>query len=86
MTVPAESTPALIERMIRIETKLDVFNTSGQDHEARIRALEQDNIPGGHGDHESRIRRLERSVWLAAGAAAAGGGIVGQLITPLLGR
>lgn len=85
MTLSPEQTPALIERMIRIETKLDVFNQNGADHESRIRALETDNTPGGHQDHESRIRRLERSVWLAAGAAAAGGGIVGQLITPLLG-
>lgn len=86
MTLPAEQTPALIERMIRIETKLDLFNTSGQDHEARIRALETDNTPGGHLDHESRIRRLERQVWLAAGAAAAGGGVVGQLIAPLISK
>lgn len=85
MTVPAEQTPLLVERMIRIETKLDVFNNSYQDHENRIRALEQDNTPGGHMDHESRIRRLERSVWLAAGAAAAGGGVVGQLVAPLIG-
>jgi len=84
MTLPAEQTPALIERMIRIETKLDVFNQNGADHESRIRVLETDNTPGGHQDHEGRIRRLERSVWLAAGAAAAGGGIVGQIIAPLI--
>jgi hypothetical protein len=72
--------------MIRIETKLDVANTNHQDHEARLRALELDNTPGGHRDHETRIRRLERSVWIAAGAAAAAGSTVGAIIAPLLGQ
>ena len=85
MTVPAEQLPGLIERMIRIETKLDIANERHLDHEGRIRALEQDNTPGGHQDHESRIRRMERSLWLLAGAAAAGGGIVGSLVGPLIG-
>lgn len=84
MSVPNEQLPGLIERMIRIETKLDVANGNHADHEARIRALETDNIPGGHTDHEGRIRRLERSVWLMAGAAAAGGGIVGSIVGPLI--
>lgn len=53
------------ERLVRIETKLDV-------------AITRD------ADHETRIRRLERSMWIAVGAAAAGGGIVGQLIAPLI--
>lgn len=35
-------------------------------------------------DHESRIRRLERTMWIAVGAAGAGGGILGQLIAPLI--
>lgn len=76
---------ALLERLIRIETKLDDSNRSDLDHEARIRALEADSHPGGHQDHESRIRRLERSVWVAAGAAAAGGGLIGQLVAPMIG-
>jgi hypothetical protein len=84
MTVAAGDPSPLIERLIRIETKLDVTNAAQLDHEGRIRALETDNTPGGHLDHESRIRRLERSVWLAAGAAAAGGGVIGQMIAPLL--
>lgn len=86
MTVPAEQLPGLIERMIRIETKLDIANERHLDHEGRIRALETDNTPGGHQDHEGRIRRLERSVWLAAGAAAAAGGVVGQIIGPLINQ
>ena len=86
MNAPTSDELALFERLIRIETKLDVFNTNFLDHENRIRVLEQDNTPGGHKDHEGRIRRVERSLWLAAGAAAAGGGVVGQLIAPLLNR
>ena len=86
MTLPAEQLPLLIERMIRIETKLDVSNGNHQDHETRIRALEIDNTPGGHADHEFRIRRLERSVWIAAGAAAAAGGILGSILGPLIGN
>lgn len=65
---PGTPTPddfAQFERLVRIETKLDAFNTS-------------------NGDHETRIRRLEKSMWLIAGAAAAGGGIVGQLLAPLI--
>lgn len=77
---------ALLERLIRIEAKLDESRGAETDHEARIRALEQDNTPGGHQDHETRIRRLERSVYLIAGAAAAGGGIVGSIIGPLIGN
>lgn len=36
-------------------------------------------------DHETRIRRLERAVWVAAGAAATGGGIVGAIIRQAIG-
>lgn len=36
-------------------------------------------------DHEARIRRLERALWTASGFAAAGGGIVGALISRVLG-
>lgn len=57
---------AQFERLVRIETKLDLANTNSA-------------------DHEIRIRRLERSMWLIAGAAAAGGGLVGQLLSPLIG-
>lgn len=83
---PTSDDLALFERLIRIETKLDVANGNAIDHEARLRALEQDNVPGGHLDHESRLRRVERSLWVIAGAAAAGGGVVGQLVAPLLSK
>lgn len=86
ITVPAGEPSAMIERLIRIDTKLDVALAQQADHEGRIRALEQDNSPGGHQDHETRIRRMERSLWLLAGAAAAGGGIVGSIVGPLLNQ
>lgn len=31
-------------------------------------------------DHEQRIRKLERMLWVAAGMAAAGGGVLSRLI------
>jgi hypothetical protein len=80
-----EQMPDLIERMIRIETKLDVARENHSDHEMRIRTLEVDNVQGGHQDHETRLRRVERSIWLIAGAAAAGGGLVGSVIGPMIG-
>lgn len=36
-------------------------------------------------DHEARIRRLERALWTASGFAAAGGGVVGALISRIMG-
>jgi hypothetical protein len=82
MVTPADEL-ALVERLIRIDTKLDVALAQQADHEGRIRALEQDNSPGGHMDHEGRIRRIEK-LWLAAGTAAAGGGVLGQLLAALV--
>jgi hypothetical protein len=87
MAEPTGMTPqpsSEFERLVRIETKLDVFNQSYVDHEARIRALESDNTPGGHLD-ETRIRRLERSMWLAVGAGATGGGLIASVVGPLIG-
>lgn len=97
MTVPAEQLPTLIERMIRIEAKLDTYNQNHADHEGRIRLLEEragklDVIDGRlqngvttFADHEGRIRGLERRMWLTAGVALLGGGFVGAVIGPLLG-
>lgn len=105
ITMPAGEPSALIERLIRIETKLDVNNSTQLDHEGRLRALEEDNVRGGHQDHENRLRRIEdelppgtrkdlenrvrrneRALWIIAGAASAGGGILGSLIGPLLNQ
>lgn len=76
----------LVERLIRIETKVDVALNQVTDHEGRTRALEQDNTPGGHQDHEARIRKLERSVWIAAGVCSGLGGVLGSVFGPILGK
>lgn len=86
--VPADQI-ALLERLIRIETKLDDSHNSAADHEVRIRALEAERHPDHEtrlNDHENRIRRVERSVWIAAGACAAAGGVLGSLVGPLIGQ
>lgn len=96
-TVPDGSVPSLVERMIRIEAKLDTYNTSHADHEGRIRLLEAAsgtlaNIEGRlqsgvttFSDHEQRLRGLERRMWLTAGIALIGGAILGAVVGPLLG-
>lgn len=86
----AEATRPVLERLVRLETNLDVSRNSCTDHladhEARLRALERDKSPGAHEDHESRIRRLERSWWRLTGAAAAVGGVLGSIAGPLIGH
>ena len=37
-------------------------------------------------DHESRLRKLEARVWVAAGAAAAGAGTLGSVVSQFLGK
>lgn len=101
MTVPAEQLPTLIERMIRIEAKLDTYNQNHADHEGRIRLLEErsgklDVIEGRlqsgvttFSDHESRLRGLEQFRWKQAGAYATVGivgGLLGSFVGPLLGH
>jgi hypothetical protein len=56
----------VLDRLVSIETKLDI-SISRVD------------------DHETRLRRLERAVWIAAGAAAAGGGVIGSLAQQIMG-
>lgn len=56
----------VVERLVRIETKLDAQLTRS-------------------GDHEGRLRRLERALWLAAGAATAGGGVLGTIAQQVMG-
>jgi hypothetical protein len=67
----------VFERLVRIETKLDLSNGADTDR----RRFEDER----HADHENRIRRLERSAWLLAGAAAAVGAAGGSLLAPLIG-
>lgn len=97
MTVPAEQLPSLIERMIRIETKLDTYNQNHADHEGRMRSVEgalgtvshiEARLNSGvatFADHEQRLRGLERRMYVTAGVALLGGGFVGAVVGPLLG-
>lgn len=56
----------VVERLVRIETKLDAQLTRSDDHEVRL-------------------RRLERALWLVAGAATAGGGVLGTIAQQVMG-
>lgn len=73
----------ILERLVRMETKLDYSIQTDASHSERITALEKANGPNA--DHESRIRSLERIIWIATGAAGAGGGVVGALLSHFTG-
>lgn len=52
----------IIERLVRVETKLDTLNESkAQSHIEIIKDI---------ADHETRLRQLERLMWKAIGASA----------------
>lgn len=97
MTLSADQLPPLVERMIRIEAKLDTYNSNHQDHEGRLRLLEastanvelmRSQLATGAAtstDHENRLRGLERRMYVTAGVALLGGGFVGAVIGPMLG-
>lgn len=80
--------------------RLDGTDKGMDDHETRLRLLEQ--LPGPRADyetrlralelqasstpdHEARIRRIEMKVYLAAGLALAGGGTLGTLAGKFIG-
>lgn len=80
---------ALLERLIRIETKLDDSRTDFNDHESRIRQLEAERNPTlDHrvSDHETRLRRVERSIWMASGVVGLTGAVLGSVLGPLINR
>lgn len=70
--------------LARMEVKLDHALEKTNDHEARIRRLE-DNDPPEIGDHETRIRALERKVWVASGVFAFVGTGVGTALSRVIG-
>lgn len=82
MTLNEYSDPQTLERLVRIETKIDYMGDIFKSQEARITAVEN-RIPDP--DHEARLRKLERAMWMVAGVAAAGGGTAGGLISQLFG-
>jgi hypothetical protein len=77
MQVPSELTFQLIERLSRMETLLSTYVTSQEGH--------MQNFQKDYDDHENRLRALERTIWIATGFAAAGGGAAGGLLSQFLG-
>lgn len=77
------------ERLVRVETKLDMAlsthaSTDGQlrDGIAKLDAQHDKDVA----ELDARIVRLERAMWIATGIAAAVGGAVGTGISNILGR
>lgn len=58
-----------------MEMRRDVLELSGK----------VDAMPTTLTDHETRLRHLERAVWGYAGAAAVGGGLLGQAVRTWVG-
>lgn len=83
----AISDDTLRDLLVEIKTKLDILLVRHDDHETRLRAVEQRPAPDHekHLDHETRIRGLERARWIAQGAAALTGTIAGAAAGYLLG-
>ena len=80
---------AIHQGVIEIRGELREVTRVVPDHEERLRALEQREdsaeVVNDVQDHETRIRGIERALWLVAGFAASGGGVVGSIVTKLLG-
>ena len=65
-------------------SRQDGADKDRDDHETRIRILEHRPAPNEK-DHEDRLRKIERMIWIAAGGALAGGGLIGTVAGKLLG-
>jgi hypothetical protein len=63
------SEPNEVERLVRIETKLDMLVESNK--EQAVASMKRDD------DHENRLRGLEQFKWIAIGAGGAAGGVAG---------
>lgn len=74
--------PQTLERLVRIETKIDYMGDMIKGQDSRINSVES-RVPDP--DHEARIRKIERAMWIVAGLAAAGGGTAGGFISQILG-
>lgn len=86
----AEEYHALAQRLIAVETKLDILlgqlTGTHRDHEDRIRALEsRKDVAPQVVANAARIRALEQWRWLVTGAVAAGSSVIGAVLNQLLG-
>lgn len=77
----------VLERLVRMETKIDYLSDRSSRNELRLDQLERSSGPNP--DHESRIRALEQFRWRLAGIAmgigAVSGGVIGALANLLIG-
>ena len=65
-------------------SRQDGADKDRDDHETRLRLLEQRPVTDEK-DHEDRLRKIEHMIWIAAGGALAGGGLIGTVTGKLLG-
>ena len=90
----------IVRGLERLNVKLDELLRRGDDHEARLRVIEQRDDPSAEqarqlteqtkqlGDHEARLRVVERWQWKLTGAVVAAGilgGGAGAGVTALFG-
>lgn len=79
----------IIKGLERVNVKLDELLRRGDDHETRLRTLEQrPDLADDVTDHETRIRAVERWKWQIAGAVLAAGALGGgasQALSAVLG-
>lgn len=88
--------PDMMPHLAKLESKFDMVNfkldqllARGDDHETRLRQLEQRSDPAIKiSDHEARLRTMEAWRWKLTGAvlvAGAAGGSAGAVLAPLFG-
>lgn len=83
----------IVRGLERLNVKLDELLRRGDDHEARLRVIEQRPDPAEEqgkqlADHETRLRTVERWQWKLAGAVLAAGALAGGVsggVTSLFG-
>lgn len=88
-TASSATDVVLLERLVRVETKLDM----ALDGQARsIDDVRKDLIDAETRidrrltDHDTRLRRVEKAIWVTAGVAAAVGSAVGTSAAGYIGR
>lgn len=78
-----DESPQLWERLVRIETKLDLYIVNGiQDHETRLRQIESYDTA----DHDERISKLEAWRYAIPASVLTGMMSAGTAIWIALGR
>lgn len=98
----SEETPmdaAMLERLVRVETKLDMALSSHAQTDSQLRAdlskhengttvnvaAVRADVNTELGKLDARLSRVEKAMWIATGIAAAVGGAGGTLLSNVLG-